>query len=40
MAFPSVILSRRYAVGCHWFEPIGRLDGQGRESPRSFHRAA
>jgi hypothetical protein len=39
-AFPNVILSRRDAVGGHWFEPIDRLDAQGREPPRSFHRAA
>jgi hypothetical protein len=36
-----VILSRRRdAVGCHWFEPIDRLDAHGREPPRSFCRAA
>ena len=40
MAFPNVILSRRDAVGCDWFEPIDRLDAQGREPPRSFYRAA
>lgn len=40
MAFPNVILSRRDAVGCHWFEPIDRLDAQGREPPRPFYSAA
>jgi hypothetical protein len=40
VAFLAVILSRRDAVGCHWFEPIDRLDAQGREPPRSFDRAA
>jgi hypothetical protein len=40
MAFSNVILSRRDAVGCRWFEPIYRLDAQGREPPRSFYRAA
>ena len=40
MGFPNVILSRRDAVGCHWFEPIDRLGAQGREAPRSFYRAA
>jgi hypothetical protein len=38
--FANVILSRRDAVGCYWFEPIDRLDARGRESPRSFYRAA
>jgi hypothetical protein len=28
------------AVGGHWFEPIDRLDAQGREPPRSSYRAA
>jgi hypothetical protein len=40
MAFPNVILSPRDEVGCHWFEPIDRLDAQGREAPRPFYRAA
>jgi hypothetical protein len=40
MAFPNVILRRRDVVGRHWFEPIDRLDTQGREPPRSFYRAA
>jgi hypothetical protein len=40
MAIANGILSRRDAVGCHWFEPIDRLDAQGREPRRSFSRAA
>jgi hypothetical protein len=40
MPSPNVVLSRRDAAGCHWFEPIDRLDAQGREPPRSFYRAA
>jgi hypothetical protein len=40
MAFPTVILRRRDAVGRHWFEWIDWLDAQGREPPRSCYRAA